>query len=239
MKKLVLVLVLVSLFSCKKDATDSVDPTPTTSNVKVQITYNVDGEAVLFDTVRYTTPSGLPFSVVTVNYFLSNIYLIKSDSSNVKLADYFYGDGRDITSSLDVSSIAVGNYIGIKFNIGVDSAHNVVDGLPATVDYNNMIWPEALGGGYHFLKFEGYFTDAGSNYGYAMHLGKNPNLVPVVLYHSISVSGTTSVINLKMNLNEWLKNPSIYDFNTDGNYSMMNDAAMQKLSENGTDVFSF
>jgi hypothetical protein len=41
-----------------------------------------------------------------------------------------------------------------------------------------------------------------------------------------------------MNVAEWFKNPAIYDFNADGNYSMNSMAAMLKLKNNGTDVFT-
>lgn len=42
-----------------------------------------------------------------------------------------------------------------------------------------------------------------------------------------------------MNLNEWFRNPFIYDFNIDGNYSMGSSAAMAKLKANGVDIFHF
>ncbi len=41
-----------------------------------------------------------------------------------------------------------------------------------------------------------------------------------------------------MNINEWYKNPEIYDFNTDGGYSMGNMMAMMKIAGNGADVFN-
>jgi len=39
-----------------------------------------------------------------------------------------------------------------------------------------------------------------------------------------------------MNMNEWFKNPAVYDFNMDGNYSMSSMMAMEKLMMNGADV---
>ena len=239
MKRYILLVLALGLFSCKKDKTEEPAPTVTSSDVSVRIEYNVDGQPVLFDTIFYTTPSGLPYSIMRMHYYLSNVDLIKSDSSTVRLANYFYADARDLVSVFTKADVSLGNYIGIKFNIGLDSSQNVTDGLPATVDNINMIWPDALGGGYHFLKFEGYFMSGGSSYGYAMHIGKNVNRIPVTLYKNISVSESTMTLTLKMNINEWLKNPYTYDFNIDGNYSMMNDTAMAKLSANGSDVISF
>ena len=73
-----------------------------------------------------------------------------------------------------------------------------------------------------------------------MHLGTNACLIPIKINKRIVVSadGLTSV-NLIMNINEWFRNPYIFDFNTDGNYIMGNLAAMKKIALNGTDVFNF
>jgi hypothetical protein len=52
--------------------------------------------------------------------------------------------------------------------------------LSTTLDNLNMAWPTAMGGGYHFLKMEGHYLDSlNTNQGYAIHIGKNENLMPV------------------------------------------------------------
>lgn len=103
-----------------------------------------------------------------------------------------------------------------------------------------MAWPDAMGGGYHFMKMEGYFLDkSGLNKnGYAMHLGNNFNLIKVDINIPISITGETQNKTLTMNINEWYKNPSFYDFEIDGNYSMGVPNAMSKLAQNGKDVFT-
>ena len=71
------------------------------------------------------------------------------------------------------------------------------------------------------------------------HLGSNGTAVAVSLANKpFSITETTSNIQLKMNISEWFKNPSVYDFNIDGVFSMGNMAAMLKLKNNGSDVFN-
>ena len=41
-----------------------------------------------------------------------------------------------------------------------------------------------------------------------------------------------------MNIENWFKDPHIYDFDVFGSYTMQNQEAMQTLTENGHNVFS-
>ena len=128
-------------------------------------------------------------------------------------------------------------YTKAKFYVGLDSAHNISYSLPNTTENLNMAWPEMMGGGYHFMKFEGNYISGTSTFGFAMHLGRNPYLVEIELDRIFNIPSQYNLTNLDMNLNEWFKNPEIYDFDIDGNYSMGDTAAMHKLSNNGIDIF--
>ena len=99
-----------------------------------------------------------------------------------------------------------------------------------------MEWPDGMGGGYHFLKFEGHFVDSGNTFGFAMHIGTNNYLVNGKLWARITLGDGVNTLNVGMNMNEWFKNPAVYDFNMDGNYSMSSMMAMEKLMMNGADV---
>jgi hypothetical protein len=101
-----------------------------------------------------------------------------------------------------------------------------------------MAWPDMMGGGYHFMKLEGSYVDSTGTYGYAMHVGKNAYLVNCTMSHHFDLNTGLNAKELVMNVNEWFKNPAIYDFNVDGNYSMGVMAAMTKLKNNGTDIFT-
>ena len=51
-------------------------------------------------------------------------------------------------------------------------------------------------------------------------------------------SAQTVDINIFMNIENWFKNPSIYDHDVWGGYIMQNQEAMQLVKENGINVFS-
>lgn len=93
-----------------------------------------------------------------------------------------------------------------------------------------MEWPQLMGGGYHFLKLEGNYIDNSATYGYAMHLGTNNCLIPIKLFSPIHISNDAKTkLKLKMNINEWFKNPHLFDFNLDANNIMGDSINMKKL----------
>ena len=238
-KYLILAFGILLFVGCKKDSDDAAPPTNNTSTtISFKINYEIDGQPLIFDSLLYYNDAGNHYQVSSLLYFLTEIELVRQDSSIIRIKDYQYIDASILsTGQFSISDPPAGNYIGLRFNIGVDSIHNIPGGLPANTDNNNMEWPVTMGGGYHHMKFEGYFVDGGSPFGFAMHLGMNACLVPVRLYQPISITSTSSSLNLTMNLNEWFRNPSVYDFNVDGNYTMGVMPLMMKLSANGKDVF--
>jgi hypothetical protein len=237
---LTVVLTMMIFVSCKKDSTNYGEPQAVNHSLAFNIRYEVDGQPLIFDSLLYINDAGNHYKVSSLVYFLSRISLIKPDSSSVLLSDYNYLDASvPSLNQFSISNPPLGNYIGIGFNIGIDSVHNITGGLPNTIENDNMEWPDLMGGGYHIMKFEGYFEDGGNQYGFAMHLGTNACIVPVRLYKQIAITTNNYSLPLTMNLNEWFRTPSIYDFNLDGNYTMGNMPLMLKLSANGKDAFHF
>jgi hypothetical protein len=53
----------------------------------------------------------------------------------------------------------------------------------------------------------------------------------------INIEPSNSTLTLEMDVLEWFKTPFTYDLN-DGNYSMGDSLLMNKLSKNGTNVFT-
>ncbi|MBS1765495.1 MAG: hypothetical protein JSS90_11065 [Bacteroidetes bacterium] len=231
-KALLILIIAASVFAgCKKEK-DS-------GTVTINLKYSVDGVLLEFDTMKYNNQAGNHYSVTRLEYYLSNITFYKSDGSFFKTDLIQYVNARtSSTNQMVFNDIPNGNYTGITFNIGIDSAHNYTYSLPTTTENNNMLWPEPMGGGYHFMKLEGYFEDAGSTPGFATHIGTNHCLVNINHPENFSVKGNDNNLTLTMNINEWYKNPETYDFNTDGGYSMGNMMAMMKIVRNGSDVFN-
>lgn len=237
-------LLFLVLSACKKESTPTstlpaVEPTPI-QGINVTINYKIDNDALMTNHFMYFSPAGYNYSISNLSYYISRIDLIKSDSSYLSVKDYTFVDAqRSGTNQFTLATIPEGNYIGIKFNIGLDSVQNTSFALPATNENSNMQWPQLMGGGYHFLKLEGNYKDTQGTYGYTMHLGTNNCLIPIKLFRAITISKDAETpITLTMNVNEWFKNPHLFDFNTDGNNIMGDSLNMKKIAENGVDVFT-
>ena len=250
MKKLasaVLVILLMSLVSCKDDNNGGeTTPAATETPTNFEISYEVDGQALVADTMIYTNPFNVPYSVTRLQYFISDIKLYKTDGNTWSPdSQYFYLDGiKNPVFKLPLGNVPVGEYNKIEFNIGLPPAlnqHGAIVNLQEIVD---MEWPNMMGGGYHFLKFEGHYKvhpDSAMK-GFAMHLGTNSALVNVTinLQNPISVSGSNEFnIPLVMNLNEWFRNPNDYNFATEKAYIMNDSLARVKVAQNGQDVFYY
>lgn len=240
MKKSILFLVfgLLAFSACKKDKEDTL-PTTTQNSVTIQLSHAVDGLNFYYDSLLYTNAAGNHYEVTRLWYYLSRVCLIRADSSLLLLKEYQFVDGAvPSTHSMKINDVAEGTYIGISYQIGIDSVLNQTDSLPATTENQNMAWPDPMGGGYHFLKLEGRFQDSTAMPGFAMHIGTNAFLVHGKIYTPVTIGSGDKTLNMQMNLNEWFRNPDIYDFNVDGNYSMSSMMAMDKLMRNGADVFT-
>lgn len=226
-------VIIIFVGGCKKNNVDS-------ANLQLKLTYRIDNKQLEFDTMQYVCDAGYNYEVTRLNYYLSGFVFSMQDGSNYSSSKVFYIDARQASmNNLSFEKFPSGTCTQISFYVGLDSVKNQTDSLPMTVDNINMGWPDMMGGGYHFMKLEGHYRDSSTNYGFAMHLGKNKNLVPIIVSNPVIVhDGNAVETTLSMNINEWLRNPLIYDFKTDGSYSMNNDTAMQKLCINGTDIFN-
>jgi hypothetical protein len=222
-------------YSCRKDKT--IQPSDN-GQIQVQIMYNFDGQKIIADSVNYTCAAGYKMSFTRLQYYLSGMHFYKSDGGVISLADVHYVSFKDSVTNSFNCMLPKGDYAAVSFNIGLDSTINKTGFLPPTNENLNMEWPDMMGGGYHFLKLEGYYLDGTGRFGYTVHLGKNKNLVHFpALVKIFSVGNSTNSISLDMNIAEWFKDPAVYDFDKDGNFTMNNDAAMAKIAANGTDVF--
>jgi hypothetical protein len=94
-----------------------------------------------------------------------------------------------------------------------------------------------MGGGYHFIKFEGHFLNGASSVGFAMHIGNNMNLPQANMSQSLTLDGGSGTLALRFNLNELFRTPHDYDL-VNGNYSMGSMMLMTQLKENAADAFT-
>lgn len=237
---LFLLLLVLGLFSssCKKE-----DSKPA---FQLSFEHEVAGQDLVMFTQWYDCAAGHKFQVHRLKYYLSNFNFQKSDGTAFQTGLVQYIDLEDpSTLNLLLQEVPEGEYTGMSFIIGLDEFTNVNGGLPNTITNINMEWPLPGDQGYHYMKFEGRYDSLGmgSIKNFNLHTGAtggNQNYVQVQLQfdNSINVNSGTWNIHLMMDLNEWLQNPHVYDFETFGPMIMANQDAQQILKENGADVFS-
>lgn len=112
---------------------------------------------------HYKTPLGDSAKFSTLNYFISNIKLVKPNGELYAVpqdSSYFLlKQTTDASASIQLNNVPAGNYTGIKFTIGVDSIRNTMDVAYRTGSLDvggaarGMYW--VWNSGYIFFKLEG------------------------------------------------------------------------------------
>lgn len=224
------------LFSCKKDKDEVLQEF---TSLKINFSYSIDSLPLIFDSLIYTNDAGELYAISKLEYYISNIIFYRPNGSIYKSDKIVYLNAKNtFENAIVLESIPIGEYSYITFNIGLDASHNISYSLPNTPENIDMAWPEMMGGGYHFMKLEGHYFDSSSPLGYAVHLGKNANLVTCTINEECVVSSSNTELGFNMNINEWYRTPQQYSFITDGNYTMSDSLLMTIIKNNGADAFS-
>ena len=250
---------LIVFISCKDE---NPEPSNQSGHISLSFLHLVDGLPLQKDTMKYVNVAGNPYEIDQVMYFISDVRLIKKDGS-VKIInewkDIHYVD-VDIPSTLNwevYDDIPAGTYDSITFVFGFTEEKNksFMFVNPPEV---NMVWPEVLGGGYHYMMINGKWRDTENVIqNYAFHLGIGQlykgNVIEVDSiyafvqnYFTVKLTDANftiekdrkTEIEIIMNIDNWYNTPHIYDHNYWGGAIMQNQSAMQMVKENGFDVFS-
>ena len=235
-------------------------PTPDipAGKLRIEFTHDVDGKPLVFDTMRYVNAAGNPYLVSNIQYFISDVCLHKNNGDSLlldKWEDIHYVDSDlpDTWVYALKDDIPDGNYSSVSFTFGINAAKNQTL-MFVNPPESDMFWPVYLGGGYHYMKLNGKWRDPnGTIRPFNFHMGIGQiydsignitgfvqNYFNVVLPASDFqiAKGQIANLKLKMNVNEWFKDPHIFDFNQWGGDIMQKQAAMQIARENGHNVFS-
>ncbi len=222
------------LSSCKKTEVN-----PRFSVLQFQIIHEFDFNSLELDPVQYVNEAGNQFSITDLKYYLSNIRLHHQDGTIFYDPNIYLVDVKNASSGFfKLDSIPPGFYTSISFDLGIDSSRNYAGSIANTMDNLNMAWPFVMGGGYHFLKFEGKFHSNNLPFGFAFHLGKSSSIIHYSLPLNRKLTYWNEHLVLHHNVDEWFKNPVSYDFNFMEPYSMSSDSVMKVIKTNGADVFS-
>ena len=237
--KNVLIILCISIFifsSCSSEDENI--------NITVNFTHNWDGMPITsqdFNTLKFTNEHGEKLSIEKLQYLISNISLLGLKSYH--LVNFSENSG----TSFNISNLTNGSYT-LSFRFGFSDEDNI-DGEYQDLNSVSFNVPRMLGGGYHYMQFDGKYIDnkeeeAGFNYHTIRAVDKtdidNLKLEDTsfeVNLGTITVSNNMN-IEVKVNLAEWFKNPNTWNLNELNNVLMPNFEAQKKMSANGKGVFS-
>lgn len=221
--------VLILLLACGKEHQER----PDTATLEVKVEHRAGGELLQRDSMQYENEAGQTYEVTKLEYYISDIHFKGAKAKTGEIKSRYIRDERQGTRTFALDSLRPGTYDSLTCFIGVPPDRNVPNGLPSTVDNENMTWPEPMGGGYHFVRLEGRYKAGTDRRSFALHLGKDVNLIRVTVPGPFTLSKGGQKGIIAMEVNEWFRRPHLYDLTVDPNYTMDDSAAMAKLSDNG------
>lgn len=229
-------LLLIALISaCSKPAPPS--------TVQIQFNQTVDSlELEQYD--YYLNAAENNYNVMRLRYFVSNIYLIDSYGDSIRLKEVHYVDiDKEETLSLSAEeAIPNRKYTDISFTFGLNENHNISNAFLNESFHSAMVWPDIMGGGYHYMKIEGYYQHSdGTDRSYNLHSGKwedHHKYINIKLPLNLYAKGNDITLNINMDINQWLSHPNTYNFEEQPISIMNNLAVQQMLHENGQNAFT-
>lgn len=241
-----LALTLAACGSVTPESSAKTDGETTPGAVTLNFAHLVNGAPVVLGT---DTPSmnaaGNMYGVSRLSYFVSDVTLHMVDGRQMVAAGAHYVD-CDTAESLSYAlpiDLPTGELSSVSFVMGLPPALNV-SGAFGSPPESLMEWPVPMGGGYHYLKFEGrYLNTAAAPFNFMMHsggLGGIDYAFTVDLdasKRSIPSEGATLIV--QMNLERWFGDWDLNDYFNMSRHGIMGDAAAQaSLKEHGATVFT-
>lgn len=174
-------ILLLALGSCKKPKPQDADGPPIDSVTNVgdfvfKVNNTVGGSPIRMmqgtdSGVVYYNANGDDFRIKKLLYYISNLYFLNDTGAYIRVVneDYFLINQADgiFNSTL---LLPEGNYVGMRFLIGVDSIRNVSGIQSGALDpIWGMFWDWNTG--YIMAMFEGVSSKAPFNGGLGIHIG--------------------------------------------------------------------
>lgn len=250
-RKIVLLFgITIALFACESDDSENANALQTSPTFI--FSHDWDGTPVSnadFNGFNFTTDNGENISIERLRYIISDITFTTTtgevlNTNQYNLVDITNNNGLSYTLP---TTIPTGNYTNVSFTFGLDNEDNAQNYIDLNTANFNV--PDMLGGGYHYMQFDGKFINTnmeeqGFNY-HAIRAVDNPGPNPTfpqdtfftVNLGPISVNNNTQ-IEIKANLAQWFKEPYSWDLNTFNQMLMPNSAAQILMYDNGQNVFT-
>jgi len=231
-----------------------------TGKVDLQFSHCVDGKNLVLEQLIYTNAAGNTYQINEVKYFISSLYLLKTNNEWVKVTQnegVHYVDLIYPNSLVwNLADIKAGDYKGISFIFGLNEADNQSNRFVNSPE-KDFFWPAVLGGGYHYLQINGKWKDREENLrNMNFHAGigqlykSNVTVIDSIYafihnYFRVDLpidftveKNKTAKLSLMMNIEKWFSTPIIYDHNYFGSGIMQNQQAQDVIRQNGRNVFS-
>lgn len=233
------------------------EPVPSGGKISFSFQHEVEDNAIAFDTMIYQNAAGNRYMVNEIQYFVSDFTLWKNGIGLIlnQWEDIHYVD-TDLPNTFQYSpadNIDEGNYDSLTFVFGITAEKNQ-SFMFVNPPESFMFWPEYLGGGYHYMKLNGKWLDTNNvvrPFNFHMGIGQlydeQGNITGFVQnYFTVHLAGSSVKITdgltqravITMHIDEWFKDPNVFDFNYWGGDIMEKQPAMETAKENGHNVFS-
>ena len=244
-----ILLVSITFFSCHTDMDDNIS----NALVSFNFSHHWDGTPVTnldFNVIKFTNENGQQLSLESLRYLISDVTFTNTNGESIVIEGYNLVDVTNNTNFTysPTTQIPTGVYTNASFTFGFKNEKNID---AAYTDLNSASWgvPAMLGGGYHYMQFDGKFinnisAEQGFNY-HTIRAVDTSGSIPtfpqdtfiVVNLGPVTINNNTS-FNIEMNIAEWFKNPNTWDLNTYNQMLMPNATAQIMMFENGQNAFS-
>jgi hypothetical protein len=241
--------------SCREKTTP-----PKHTFLSLNFEHRINNKEMIMDTQYYTNVANNRYRLTEIKYFISSLHLYK-DGAKISIEQdkgiHYVDLSYTNTLTWNISQyIPEGIYDSIGFIFGLNEIDNHSYRFKNAPELN-MAWSDFLGGGYHYMMLNGWFYQGdtmlrplnihlgrgqiymGTTHSVDSIIGFVDNHFYVSLPKSFLVKrDKTANLTLVMNIDNWFKDPFIYDFNYWGSHIMQNQPAMQMIKENGRNVFT-
>lgn len=214
------------------------------NSIELNFSHFVGNDILKLDSVMYKNALNQDFTVTKFKYYISSIELLKKDGKRIANKNYFLIDEEKPSSKkIILENIPAGEYVSVKFNIGVDSIDNCSGSQSGALDpINGMFW--TWNTGYIFMKLEGISEFSSSPNGtIEYHIGgfKNPHncirTISLVLNKSILIANyQNKTVTIKTDILNMINTPTNIDFSLLASVTDFNHATT--IADNYSAMFS-
>lgn len=149
-------------------------------SLKISIDHVVGNEPFALSPSTFTNDSGVEYRITTFKYYLSNVVLRRRFDFSFFFFEepesyhLYQATDANLSQSVVVEGVPVGQYDELDFAIGVDNIANYsIDQEGDLSPNNDMAWN--WNSGYIFMKMEGWYDSSGTERPFVYHIGRDPN----------------------------------------------------------------